>query len=249
MRERKEIKVGDKFGNLTVEELFYVMRGETKRFTARCRCGCPDETVKNVLVSNLKSGVTKSCGCFKYRTGKDCPTSRLCGLSASERRLHKIWREKRLTGMCEEWGDSFKLFVKWLKKNGYNEKKHLIGRINDDEPYSPTNTELRLGSRGKYRDETGRRVSLEKILEGIDVSRTCYYERRLKGMSHEEASTLPAQPQVKAAKKYLAFGEEKTVSEWLEDERCVISRPCLYSRLHDGVDFEEAISFRRLGKK
>lgn len=39
-----------------------------------------------------------------------------------------------------------------------------------------------------------------------------------------------------------AFGEEKTLVEWSEDSRCVVSYGCLWKRIKNGMELEEAMS-------
>jgi hypothetical protein len=56
--------VGKRFGRLTV-----ISKGERDRYSKMhwlCKCDCGNETM--VCVSNLKSGHTTSCGCFRNET-------------------------------------------------------------------------------------------------------------------------------------------------------------------------------------
>lgn len=57
--------VGQRFGNLTVISLHG--KDSTNKTAWLCRCDCGTEIVTTGL--NLKSGNTKSCGCFKQRSG------------------------------------------------------------------------------------------------------------------------------------------------------------------------------------
>lgn len=61
-----KIKIGDKFGRLTiVEDLGYFKKGgtKTKRHWYKCLCDCGNECI--VEHGNLKSNHVKSCGCLK----------------------------------------------------------------------------------------------------------------------------------------------------------------------------------------
>lgn len=65
MAKLADVKIGDKFSMLTVVEeveRWVYPSGETRRqFLMQCDCG---NTPKKLLISNFKTGSTKSCGCF-----------------------------------------------------------------------------------------------------------------------------------------------------------------------------------------
>ena len=46
---------------------------------------------------------------------------------------------------------------------------------------------------------------------------------------------------MKSNVKIEAFGEEKNVGEWVEDERCEVSYAAFYNRLNKGIDPETAM--------
>jgi hypothetical protein len=60
-----DIKVGDTFGRLTiieeVERWVYPSKDTRRQFLVQCSCGSPP---KKMLISNFKTGSTKSCGCW-----------------------------------------------------------------------------------------------------------------------------------------------------------------------------------------
>lgn len=113
----------------------------------KCGCGANFKAV----VSRIKSGHTKSCGCFRKK-------------STSERRyihgmthhpLYGVWGDmKKRTSdknnksfenyggrgisVCDEWKDDFTSFYNWSINNGY--KKGIeIDRIDNDGNYEPSN--------------------------------------------------------------------------------------------------------------
>jgi hypothetical protein len=112
-----------------------------------CQCDC----VKNVIVSgyNLKSGHTKSCGCFKSETKANlkhgqCYT-RLYHIWCSMKRRcyakeHKEYSNYSGRGIkiCDEWINDFDMFSKWAFVNGYADNL-TIDRINNDGNYEPNN--------------------------------------------------------------------------------------------------------------
>ena len=46
---------------------------------------------------------------------------------------------------------------------------------------------------------------------------------------------------MKSNVKIEAFGEEKNIGQWVEDERCEVSYAAFYNRLKKGIDPEEAM--------
>lgn len=58
-RKKSKIKIGDKFGKLTVIENCGIIKGRT-HFKCKCECG----NISIVWNCHLSDGHTKSCGCF-----------------------------------------------------------------------------------------------------------------------------------------------------------------------------------------
>lgn len=65
MVKQCEVNVGDVFGRLTileeVERWVYPSKDTRRQFLVQCSCGSPP---KKMLISNFKTGSTKSCGCY-----------------------------------------------------------------------------------------------------------------------------------------------------------------------------------------
>lgn len=61
---KKPNLVGQKFGRLTVTELYGTAKGHKQRW--KCVCDCGGEAV--VTTNNLTSGQVKSCGCYQKET-------------------------------------------------------------------------------------------------------------------------------------------------------------------------------------
>jgi hypothetical protein len=59
------IPKGTKFGRLTIikEETPYVLPSERKHRVFLCKCNCENKSKIKVLLKNLRSGNTTSCGC------------------------------------------------------------------------------------------------------------------------------------------------------------------------------------------
>lgn len=140
---------GQRFGRWTALE----QSGKTKHgsYLWKCRCDCGNIGI--VSSGNLRSGISKSCGC--YEREKASKTHKKHGMAKS--RLYSIWlnmrdrcyREKnnhyhvygeKGISVCPEWlGEhGFDNFSKWSMANGYKDNLTL-DRIDNDKGYSPGN--------------------------------------------------------------------------------------------------------------
>lgn len=114
-----------------------------------CRCDCGNETVVRSFA--LRSGKTKSCGCWNI----DARLSRRKYPSETKGRLRNIWHAmlhrcyrsehphfKHYGGrgitVCEEWRHDYLAFWRWALANEYTPRLTL-DRINNDAGYSPGN--------------------------------------------------------------------------------------------------------------
>lgn len=147
---------GRKFTRLTVIE-FMEMRKRTPFW--KCRCDCGKETI--VSSDHLKSGHTKSCGCYtrerigalNYKTG--LTASRLFYVYHNMRnrcyrpnnRVYDQYGGRGIT-VCDEWlGEhGFENFSKWALENGYKDLREESGRtiltldrIDVNKGYAPDN--------------------------------------------------------------------------------------------------------------
>lgn len=137
-------------GKLTLLKTFPIEKiGKQYRKKAKYKCFCGNEFVANV--HKVKSGHTKSCGCYH----KDIFTKIVTKHGESNTRLFRVWTAmlercfnknndayKNYGGrgitVCEEWKNDYIPFRDWALQNGY--KKHLtIDRENNDGNYEPTN--------------------------------------------------------------------------------------------------------------
>ena len=137
---------GQKFGRLTVVE-----RAENAKFGQakwKCLCDCGNTTVVNA--NNLKSGITKSCGCYRQEVVKTGSITH--GLSKTH--LWRVWNNihvrceyqksshyqnygGRGIKVCDEW-EKFEPFRDWALANGYAENL-TIDRIDVNGDYCPEN--------------------------------------------------------------------------------------------------------------
>lgn len=147
----KPIKVGDKFGKLTVVSAAapHSRRNGYTRKRWVCVCECGSETI--VLDESLKSGNTLSCGCFSSRAliGERSITH---GARGSDE--WKIWSKikdrcfnpnckeyphygARGVIMCAEWRDDFAAFLAHIGPRP--SRDYSIERINNAGNYEPGN--------------------------------------------------------------------------------------------------------------
>ena len=139
---------GQRFGRLTVNKRA-PKKYNSKQAFWECTCDCG----KIVIVpgGELRSGHTKSCGCYKTDLIVQQGTSH--GLSHS--RIYSIWSDMkrrifnsnhqyyRLYGgkglsMDEKWVNDFQEFYNWSMDNGYSDDL-TIDRIDNNKGYYPYN--------------------------------------------------------------------------------------------------------------
>jgi hypothetical protein len=124
---------------VVAEELSPAIFPSTSMRRYRCICDCGNNVI--VLRSNLLRGATKSCGCWKKNTARQCAKKH--GMSTSDE--YKIWygikkrcykktyKEFHLYGgrgisMSDQWLNSFESFYKDMGNRP--SKSHSIDRIN-----------------------------------------------------------------------------------------------------------------------
>lgn len=147
MSKTKIAMIGRKFGRWTVIAEAG-KHGKSKAFCYSCRCECGTERIVNG--SNLRSGLSVSCGCYNKDVVSKFGKSGVC-----RERLHGVWNnmKQRCTNenlpdyaryggrgisVCDEWADSYEVFKKWALANGYCEGL-TIDRIDNDGDYTPVN--------------------------------------------------------------------------------------------------------------
>lgn len=209
---------GNRYGRLTVIEFagFHEQPSGRRRSQWRCRCDCGNEVI--VQTFNLKSGNSKSCGCYNAESIKDRSTTHGC----RHTRLYAIWTNMKTRcynkgetsdymnyggrgiKMCEEWRDSFEPFRDWALKNGYDDSLS-IDRVDVDGAYEPSNcrwvdAKLQANNRRNTisvssNGET-RTLSEWSRITGIKYH-TIYARMKRLGMSQEEAINYSKNKHVK----------------------------------------------------
>ena len=146
---KKEIYVKDisnqKFNRMTAVKFLGKNKHNHNVWLFRCECG----TFKACEEYSVRSGRTKSCGCFNYENLKSGNNRRKHG--KHETRLYRIWKGiharcdhpigksqcYKNVFYCDEWKD-FEPFYEWSMSHGYQDNLS-IDRIDNDKGYSPDN--------------------------------------------------------------------------------------------------------------
>lgn len=150
MKSKKPYKdlTGQRFGRLVVLSVVDSKAGANIPTKWLCQCDCGNLT--EVQGCNLKSGVTKSCGCIQ----KELARNKHFRHGGKGSRLYTIWCHMRHRcenawdkaykyygnrgiSVCDEW-HNYSVFKEWAYKNGYAE--HLtLDRIDVNGNYCPEN--------------------------------------------------------------------------------------------------------------
>lgn len=146
----KPTLIGEKFGRLTILEIFYKQGKYQQNSFVKCKCDCGNEKV--LSLSEIKRGKTSSCGCLrkeisklsKYKT-HGMTKSRLysiwkCMKSRCYRKKHHSYKDYGGRGIiiCNEWKNSFENFRDWALVNGYQDNLE-IDRKDVNGNYYPEN--------------------------------------------------------------------------------------------------------------
>lgn len=156
----REDLTGRVFGRLTVIEQAedYIKPNGEHYAKWKCRCSCDNQTIIDVMQSQLRSGKTVSCGCLHREVNQGNKYNLVHDKSNS--RLYKVWNAMKercytttahnyyLYGgrgitICDEWRNDFQAFYDWAMANGYDENAPFgqctIDRIDVDGNYEPSN--------------------------------------------------------------------------------------------------------------
>lgn len=204
---------GNKYGRLTVLDEAERSQSGNIRWLCQCECG------KTAIVhgSSLRSGRTKSCGCYqREQTGN---ATRIHGETRS--RLHIEWssmrsrcnnqknkRYDRYGGrgitVCPEWDHSYVAFRDWAIANGYRDNL-TIDRIDNDGNYEPQNCRWTTQKEQQNNKSTtvkieyhGETLSIKGLAEKYDIDYHCLYARLQRGWSIEQALTKPSRKRINA---------------------------------------------------
>lgn len=201
---------GKRFGRLIVieksDKIIYP-NGKTS-VTWLCRCDCGENVI--VESKSLKSGNTKSCGCFR----KEHSSEKFKKHNMYGTRIYGIWAQmvqrctnkksdsrgiyiKRGIKICKEWRESPEEFIKWSMENGY-EDTLTIDRINNDKGYSPENcrwvnyeTQANNKRNTIYIEYNGKKQTLREWCDELELPYNTIRNRYKKKWETERMFTQP----------------------------------------------------------
>jgi hypothetical protein len=207
--------IGTPFGRLTTTTLPYrKQHSYGAKWHVVCRCSCGN--TKEYVLSPIRRGDTRSCGCLKSEQSRDRCIARRIYYSNTDIKLHKIFRGMkrrcyepkhkyfyryggRGIRICEAWLNSFAVFREWAVNHPAYREGLTIERKDNDKDYMPENC-----------------TWIPREEQPFNCSRTRYFEYQ---------------------------GERKRLSQWAEDPRCLASSlTSLYERLERGLTFEAALT-------
>ena len=192
---------GKKFNRLTVLE--YV--GNSKWL---CKCACGKETI--VLGADIRSGHTKSCGCYNSEQAK----LRNSTHNKTKTRLYETWEHikrrcysitcndyknygSRGIKVCDEWRNDFMAFYNWAIQNGYDDNL-TIDRIDNNGNYEPSNCrwvdryiQANNTRRNHYYIVNGEKLTISEIARKYNMNYNTLNNRLWHGMSIEDALNTP----------------------------------------------------------
>lgn len=170
---------GQRFGSLTVVKRIPVKKGKS-RFV--CLCDCGQESV--VIGSDLNSGNTTSCGCYKRTTGF---TANLIhgGAAGDMAGSYRSWRSMKQRcidpssrGWCDYGAKGITVCERWMTyENFYSDMGdrpdgYSLERIDVTQGYSPENCKwIPLHEQSKNKRNTVRYQYGDEILIQADLAR------------------------------------------------------------------------------
>ncbi len=158
--------IGKKYNHLTIKE-FVDEKPVSGRSCVVCECDCGNKTRADGTplvfeIGNVRSGMTKSCGCIRSEAAKRCSSRPLkdSGTHKTKERLYTVWtsmiarcynpnrKEYPIYGgrgitVCNSWREDYIKFRKWALANGYDANAPrgmcTLDRIDNNKGYKPSN--------------------------------------------------------------------------------------------------------------
>lgn len=198
--------IGKRFGRLTAKE--WVSTNSRRQFVWKCLCDCGQ--VALVASSNLRTGVSRSCGCLqreisraagdRTRTHSKSGTSIYSIWGSMVRRCHapnaKDYYRYGAIGIkvCDQW----RTFDGFYTDMGDRPEGMSIDRIDNTKGYEPLNcrwatntTQQRNKSNNLILDFDGKSMCLSGWSEVLGINEQTLYARLKNGWTVDRAFTQP----------------------------------------------------------
>lgn len=205
--------IGKKYGMLTVikriDDKICPKGNHETRYECICDCG----NTTSVYGNYLRSGHTKSCGC--YNNNRLVSMNKTHGISGS--RLYNVWKGirgrcnnpnnksyKNYGGrgikLCDEW-DDYENFHDWAYDNGYDESaKHgecTIERIDVNGDYCPENCRWATNKEQSSNKRNNHLITLDGVVHTLsqwceiyDIKQSTVRQRLKNGWTEKDALTI-----------------------------------------------------------
>lgn len=147
-----QVKIGDRFGKLVVEDIIPHHYKDGKRIESRFRCRCDCGNRNEGYIHNLVNKSTVSCGCYARENARK--VNLIHGLSMNP--LYRLWRGINIRcyaknsknfhlwggrGIFNFWKNDPKGFIEYIEKELGQKptSKHSLDRIDNNGNYEPGN--------------------------------------------------------------------------------------------------------------
>lgn len=197
---------GQKYNRLTITS-FSHRKGH--HYFWNCKCDCGNESVVNIR--SLKTGTTKSCGCWNKETRALRNTTH--GMKdARIYHIHENMKQRCLNPkndhykdyggrgikICEEWLQ-FEAFYAWAQISGYEESL-TIDRKNNNGNYCPENCRW-VSQKEQTKNKRsnvmltlkGKTQCLAVWADDLEINYSTLRARKKNGWSDEKTLTIPVQ--------------------------------------------------------
>lgn len=251
--EPAQFSIGERFSRLVVVA---VTPGLRNSVTARCDCGA---TWKG-NITTLRSGATKSCGCFNL----DAISGRNTTHGMSKTPEYRAWKalKKRCYNMngpdyplygargirvCNRWLEDFVNF--FMDMGERPSSKHSVDRIDSNGNYEPGNCrwatalqQARNTSRNVRYEYQGRSLTIKEWCDELNLPLGSIKSRLADGWEVESAFETPVKAS-RAGEKLSQGALTMTLSEW--GKYLGVGLTTLSYRVNHGWPLEHALSSQK----
>lgn len=259
-------KVGQKYGRITILEIFPYEKSMGSQRNGLVVCDCSPDKPYQMNIYNLGTGHTKSCGCFSQERAVETNTTH----GYSKKDIYSIFHKMIARCYKEEvknyhnyGGRGIKVCDRWLEPNGQGflnfledmgerpSKNHSIDRINVNGNYEPSNcrwaTPKEQANNKQYHrfiTANGKTQNLSQWSKEIGIESSVILGRLKLGWTEETAINIP----LIDCNKYYEYQGEIISHQDLANKHN-INEATLRNRLSKGMSMEDALSLPDLHKK